>query len=204
MSKVFAHRGFSGKYPENTMLAFEKAVELGVDGIELDVHLSKDGEMVIIHDEKVDRTCNGTGKVKDLTLAELRELDASAMFAGQFGINRIPTLEEYMEHVRDLPLITNIELKTNIYEYEGLLEKVHGIIRQYQYEDRVIISSFNHYSVVKMMKIAPELKYGLLSEELDRRCGRVLPAAGCRMLSSTARQLDPRASQGYEGTRPGD
>ena len=64
MSKVFAHRGFSGRYPENTMLAFEKAVELGVDGIELDVHLSKDGELVIIHDEKVDRTCNGTGKVK--------------------------------------------------------------------------------------------------------------------------------------------
>ena len=74
MSKVFAHRGFSGRYPENTMLAFEKAVELGVDGIELDVHLSKDGELVIIHDEKVDRTCNGTGKVKDMTLAELKEL----------------------------------------------------------------------------------------------------------------------------------
>ena len=69
MSKVFAHRGFSGRYPENTMLAFEKAVELGVDGIELDVHLSKDGELVIIHDEKVDRTCNGIGMVKDMTLA---------------------------------------------------------------------------------------------------------------------------------------
>lgn len=164
MSKVFAHRGFSGRYPENTMLAFEKAVELGVDGIELDVHLSKDGELVIIHDEKVDRTCNGIGKVKDMTLAELKELDASAGFAGQFGVNRIPTLREYMELVKDLPLITNIELKTNIYEYEGLIEKVYDMIREYHYEDRVIISSFNHYSVIKMMKLAPELKYGLLSE----------------------------------------
>ena len=126
------------------MLAFEKAVELGVDGIELDVHLSKDGELVIIHDEKVDRTCNGTGKVKDMTLADLKELDASAGFAGQFGVNRIPTLREYMDLVKDLPLITNIELKTNIFEYEGLIEKVYDMIREYHYEDRVIISSFNH------------------------------------------------------------
>ena len=73
MSKIFAHRGFSGKYPENTMLAFEKAVEIGVDGIELDVHLTKDNELVIIHDEDVKRTTNGEGLVKDMTLEELME-----------------------------------------------------------------------------------------------------------------------------------
>ena len=74
MSKIFAHRGFSGKYPENTMLAFEKAVEIGVDGIELDVHLTKDNELVIIHDEDIKRTTNGEGLVKDMTLEELKKL----------------------------------------------------------------------------------------------------------------------------------
>ena len=90
----FAHRGFSGKYPENTMLAFRKAWEAGADGIELDVQLTKDGQVVIIHDEKLDRTTNGTGNVRDYTLAELRRLDASYIYAGQMGINPIPTLEE--------------------------------------------------------------------------------------------------------------
>ena len=87
MTKIYAHRGFSEKYPENTMLAFEKAVEIGVDGIELDVHLTKDNELVIIHDEDVKRTTNGEGLVKDMTLEELKKLDASATFVGQYGIN---------------------------------------------------------------------------------------------------------------------
>ena len=159
MSKVFAHRGWSGKYPENTMLAFEKAIELGVDGIELDVHMSADRQLVIIHDETVDRTCNGKGFVKDMTVAQLKELDASAGFMGVYGKTEIPTLREYMELVKDLPLITNIELKTNIYDYEGLPEMVYEMIKEYNLQDRVIISSFNHYSVMKMKSFAPELKY---------------------------------------------
>ena len=115
MSKIFAHRGFSGKYPENTMIAFEKAVEIGVDGIELDVHLTKDNELVIIHDEDVKRTTNGEGLVKDMTLEELKKLDASATFVGQYGVNPIPTLREYFELVKDTNIITNIELKTSVY-----------------------------------------------------------------------------------------
>lgn len=85
MVKNFAHRGFSGMYPENTMLAFEKAVQTeGCDGIEMDVHLTKDGEVVIIHDEKLDRTCvNGTGFVRDYTYEELKKFDVSFKFAGQ-------------------------------------------------------------------------------------------------------------------------
>ena len=97
MTKNIAHRGYSGNYPENTMLAFQKALEAGVDGIEFDVHLSKDGRLVIIHDELLDRTTDATGLVQDRTLAELRQLDASAGFAGVYGKNQIPTLEEYFE-----------------------------------------------------------------------------------------------------------
>ena len=96
----FAHRGFSGKYPENTMLAFEKAVEAGADGIELDVHFSKDGELVVIHDERIDRTCDASGFVRDYTLKELQSFDASAGFKGIYGFNRIPTLREYFEFIK--------------------------------------------------------------------------------------------------------
>lgn len=164
MTKNFAHRGYSGKYPENTMLAFRKAVEAGADGIELDVQLSRDGVPVIIHDELVDRTTNGKGRVKDLTLAELQELDASYIYAGQYGVNPIPTFREYCEFVKDLPIITNIEMKTGVYEYLGMEEKVWAMIQEYHLEEKVIISSFNHFTILRMREIAPKLKYGFLSE----------------------------------------
>ncbi len=121
MTKNFAHRGFSGKYPENTMLAFRKAVEEGVDGIELDVQLTKDGEVVIIHDETIDRTTDGKGLVVSYTYDELRKFDASFKFRGQCGFNPIPTLREYFELVKDKNLVTNIELKTGLNEYFGNL-----------------------------------------------------------------------------------
>ncbi|WP_299445888.1 glycerophosphodiester phosphodiesterase [uncultured Phascolarctobacterium sp.] len=162
--KNFAHRGFSGKYPENTMLAFKKAVEAGADGIELDVQLTKDGEVVIIHDEKVDRTTNGAGNVRDFTLAELRKLDASYIYTGKMDVNPVPTFEEYCEWVKDLPIVTNIELKTGVYPYPGIEAKVWKILQKYNLQDKVIISSFNHYSILQMRKLAPQLQYGLLTE----------------------------------------
>ena len=113
--KVFGHRGFSGEYPENTMLAFQKAVEAGCEGIELDVQLTKDLVPVIMHDEKVDRTTDGNGYIYDLTYAELCKLDCSYpdKFAGKFGRLQIPTLREYLEWMaEEEDLITNIELKS--------------------------------------------------------------------------------------------
>lgn len=163
MSKIFAHRGFSGKYPENTMLAFEKAVAIGVDGIELDVHLTKDGEIVIIHDEDIKRTCDGEGLVKDMTLEELKKFDASAAFRGVYGFCGIPTLREYFELVKDTDIITNIELKTGVYEYEGIERKVTDLIKEFGLEDKIIFSSFNHFTVKRCEKIAPEIKRGFLT-----------------------------------------
>lgn len=164
MTKNFAHRGFSGKYPENTMLAFKKAVEAGCDGIELDVHLSKDGELVIIHDELVDRTTDGKGLVSDYTLAELKQLDASAGYRGVYGKNEIPTLKEYFEYIKDTNIVTNIELKTGINPYPGIEQKTLAMIDAYGLRDRIIISSFNHYSVLRMKELAPDMKYGFLEE----------------------------------------
>ncbi len=166
MVKNFAHRGFSGLYPENTMLAFRKAVETpGCDGIEFDVHLTKDGVPVIIHDETIDRTCvNGTGLVKDCTYEELRQFDVSFKFAGQCEPQHIPSLREYFELVKDSHIISNIELKTSVFEYNGIEQKVYDLIMEYGLKDKVIISSFNHFSVKRMKEICPEIKCGLLTE----------------------------------------
>ena len=165
MTKNFAHRGFSGKYPENTMLAFEKAVEIGADGVELDVQLTKDGEVVIIHDETIDRTTDGKGYVVDYTYEELSKFDASYTYTEKMRFNKIPTLKEYFELVKDLDFVTNIELKTGINQYLGIEEKVYKLIKEYKLEKKVIISSFNHFSILRMKKIAPELKCGFLSED---------------------------------------
>lgn len=160
----FAHRGFSGQYPENTMIAFEKALEAGCEGIEMDVHLTKDNEIVIIHDEKIDRTSNGSGLIKDMTYDELKSIDFSYIYTDKVGFCKIPTLREYFELVKDKDVITNIELKTGIYEYEGIEKAVYKMIKEYALQDKILISSFNHNSVMRMKAIAPEMKYGFLSE----------------------------------------
>ena len=109
---VAAHRGFSENYPENTMSAFRAAIALGVDQIETDVRITKDGELVLIHDAYVDRTSNGTGVVHDMTYAELMELDFGAWKGEEFRGEKIVTLREFMELVKDLPEMTlDIELK---------------------------------------------------------------------------------------------
>ncbi len=165
--RVFAHRGYSGKYPENTMLAFREAEKAGTDGIELDVQLTKDGELVIIHDETLNRTTTGTGYVKDHTLAELKTLDASVIKGGAFSPESIPTLEEYCRWVKGTKLVTNVELKTSIVYYPEIEEKTAEMIRLFGLEDRVIFSSFNHLSIVRMKQLLPECPVGALVEHDD-------------------------------------
>ncbi|WP_416334827.1 glycerophosphodiester phosphodiesterase [Anaerococcus sp. DFU013_CI05] len=157
----FAHRGFKGKYPENTMLGFEKAIEAGADGIEFDVHLSKDGHLVIIHDETLDRTTDGNGLVCEKTLEQLQKLNASKLFP-DFEVQKIPTLREYFEFAKDKDIITNIELKTSIIDYPGIEGKVYDLIKEYKLDEKIIISSFNHNALVKFKEIAPHIKCGVL------------------------------------------
>lgn len=164
MSKNFGHRGFSGQFPENTMLAFRKAIEAGCDGIELDVHLSRDGQLVIIHDELVDRTTDASGWVADYSLEDLKAMDASAGFKGIYGKNEIPTLREYFELVKNTDIVTNIELKTGVNPYPGIEKKTLDMIDEYGLRDKIIISSFNHYSVMRMKELAPDMTYGFLEE----------------------------------------
>jgi glycerophosphoryl diester phosphodiesterase len=163
--RIFAHRGFSGRYPENTMLAFKKAYAEGCDGIELDVQLTKDDIIVIMHDETVDRTTsNGHGNLRDYTYKELCKFDCCGKFPGKYSFQRIPTLREYLEWVKKTDLITNIELKNSVYYYEGLEEKVISMVKDMDMENRVIFSSFNHISVLKCKKMMPEIPAGFLME----------------------------------------
>ncbi|KEZ50950.1 glycerophosphodiester phosphodiesterase [Metabacillus indicus] len=165
MTIIFGHRGAAGTHPENTMPSFQAAIDLGADGIELDVHLSKDGIPVVIHDETVDRTTNGTGYVKDLTYAELQQLDACYLFPEWSGKASVPSLEQVAEWIRPLNVKVNIELKNDRIHYRQIEEKVISIIEKYNLESRVILSSFNHDSLVTCYHISPHIERGALIHE---------------------------------------
>ncbi len=164
MTKVIAHRGFSSKFPENSMLAFEQAVALGADGVEFDVQLSADGVPVIFHDESLQRITGDNLLVKDLTLRELKTLEISYKFYGQCPAQRIPTLEEYFTLVQGLDFLSILELKTAIFEYPDIEQKVVTLIDAFRLNNQVILSSFNHYSLLRCKRLAPDLPYGILYE----------------------------------------
>ncbi len=162
--KVFAHRGFSGKYPENTILAFEKALELNIYGIELDVQKTKDDKIVVIHDETIDRTHDGKGYVKDYTLEELRKFNCKKEEFKNNEKCKIPTLEEVIKLILPTNLILNIELKNNIIEYENLEIDVIELIKKYNLENRIILSSFSTKSQKICKTLTKEIEIASLSE----------------------------------------
>lgn len=164
--KIYAHRGASGTRPENTLAAFEKAAGLAIHGVELDVHLSKDGELVVIHDETIDRTSNGVGYVKDLTLAELRAYDYGSWFNDEFAGETIPTLAEVLEIFQLTTHHVNIELKSDIFPYEGMGEKVLYLVEKMGMADRLVISSFDHEAVRHFKKIAPHIEVAILTMDV--------------------------------------
>lgn len=166
LTKIFGHRGAAGTHPENTLISFQYAEKVGANGIELDVQMTKDGTIVIIHDEKVDRTTNGKGWVKDFTYKELRKLDASYKFKKKFGTCEIPSLHELFEWTTNYPnLLINIEFKNGMIPYHGMEEEVIKMAENYRLQNRVLFSSFNHYSLVKCKKLAPHIETAALFME---------------------------------------
>ncbi|ADU28931.1 glycerophosphodiester phosphodiesterase [Evansella cellulosilytica] len=162
---IFAHRGAAGTHPENTMEAFKAAKLAGADGIEFDVQMTKDRVLVVIHDETVDRTTNGTGWVKDFTYDQLKQLDAGSWFDESFQKANIPTLEEVFKWAANTSLLLNVELKNGVVQYEGIEEAVIDLIKQYKLEDRTVISSFNHYSLVEVNRLDSKLETAILFME---------------------------------------
>ncbi len=162
---VFAHRGARERAPENTLPAFEQAAALGADGVELDVQLSADGALVVIHDFSVERTTDGAGRVAEKTLADLRQLDAGSWFGPGFAATRIPTLDEVFEAIGGR-LLVNIELKefslTDRAARQRLAQGVWECIRRHRMEGRVLISSFNPLALRAMRHVAPQIPIGYL------------------------------------------
>ncbi|KAB3530060.1 glycerophosphodiester phosphodiesterase [Alkaliphilus serpentinus] len=157
-TKIIAHRGASGYAPENTMKAFEIALDLKAHGIELDLHMSSDGQLIVCHDERVDRTTNGSGFIRDLTLKEIKALDAGSWFGSKFKNQRVPTLQEVLDLLRNRDLLLNIELKSGPIFYPNIEREVIKVIEDYGLMENTIISSFNHYSLLEVKRIYNRVK----------------------------------------------
>jgi len=159
---IFAHRGSSAYAPENTLAAFELALRQGADGIELDAKLSGDGQVMVIHDQTVDRTTPQSGRVSDFTAAELRQMDAGSHFDIAFSGEPIPTLDEVLKAVGQLT-ITNIELKNYASVTDNLPEKVASLVKHHKLTRRVLFSSYNPVALIRIHRLIPEAPIGFLA-----------------------------------------
>ena len=158
---IFAHRGASSHAPENTLAAFQLAIDHGAKALELDVQLTKDQEVVVFHDSRLNRTTDGTGKVNDFTLSELRNFNAGISFCPAYQNEKIPTLAEVLD---SLPpdILINIELKNPRTPFDGLPSRTACLVREFNAQNRVLISSFNPVALSKFNKELPSIPRGRL------------------------------------------
>jgi len=161
MTKVYAHRGASGYAPENTLAAFHLAREMGADGVELDIQMTKDSELVVIHDERLERTTGATGWVKDLTLAEIGSLGAS-MGNQAYPDEKVPSLAQVFDLLADSSMAINVEIKDSRVAYPGIVEKLLEMIDDRDWEYRITISSFNHMTLAHVRQIGSLVATGVL------------------------------------------
>ncbi|MDO4663080.1 MAG: glycerophosphodiester phosphodiesterase family protein [Tissierellia bacterium] len=165
MTNIIAHRGYSENFPENTMLAFKKSLENNADGIELDLHLTKDKKVVICHDGSINRTSNGKGRINDKTLSELKKYKFNRKMKKIDYNVEIPTLVEFMEWFSNFDKFVNIEIKAYKYDYMDLVLRTLDIIDNYNMKDRTIISSFNQKALKFIKKIDPFINVGFLTRK---------------------------------------
>lgn len=158
---VIAHRGASDVAPENTFAAFQAALDAGADGIELDVTRCATGEIVVIHDDTVDRTTDGHGRVESIPYPALRALDAGSWFDPRFAGERVPLLGEVLERFGS-ELCINIEIKGRSQRGAGLVQEVAALVARHHVEKRVLLSSFNPWALERAAHVSPRLPRGLL------------------------------------------
>ncbi|TYS10494.1 glycerophosphodiester phosphodiesterase [Bacillus subtilis] len=181
MTNIFAHRGASGQFPENTMLAFEKGIEAGADGIELDVQLAKDGRIVVIHDERLDRTTSLKGFVKDTAYDVIKTANAAAGHGRTYSDVQVPLLEDVLSWAEKKDFLINIELKNSVIRYEGMEEKLLESVKRFKIEERVILSTFNHESLALCGRLAPHIERAVLTSDVLYQADRYItsiPASG--------------------------
>jgi glycerophosphoryl diester phosphodiesterase len=162
---ICGHRGASGYAPENTLEAFQLAVDLGADAVELDVQLTRDGQLLVAHDEAIDRVSNGTGLIAAQTLVALKKLDFNRVHPEYEGA-KAPTLNEVFELLKPTRLMINVELKNSVNPYPGMEERCLALAARMGMEDRIIYSSFNHYSLLRVKEIDNTAVCGLLFSDV--------------------------------------
>lgn len=199
--KIWAHRGCSQRYPENTLLAFEKAAELKhLTGIELDIQLTRDGHIVVCHDERVDRTTDGTGYVRDYTLAELKKLKIDA---DNHPCQFIPTMEEVFELLGDrmkAGLKINVELKNSILPYDGLEAKIVNLVHSKGHQSAVVYSTFYARSLEKIRKLDPDAELGILDVKASDCMYKLKGGCGAGAIHPYWREMDLSARELKEYT----
>lgn len=196
--KIWAHRGCSQRYPENTLLAFEKAASIeGLTGIELDIQLTKDGELVVFHDERVDRTTEAIGFVREYTLPQLKGLH---IYAGDNPVQLIPTMDEVfdlLEKRLKSGLKLNIELKNSVYPYEGMEEKIINMVHKRGLQSAIVYSTFYAKSLERLKMLDSDAELGILDwkasdcmYKIKGGCGAVALHPFWKGIDLTAKQLD--------------
>lgn len=159
--KVYAHRGASGYAPENTLPAFQKAIQMGADGIEIDVHFTRDGQMVVTHDEYVDRVSDGHGFVCEQTYEELLQYNFNCGMQ-EFGHVALPRLCEVFALIREHGTLLNIEIKNSVFPYPGLEEAIVKLADEMGVAGQLLFSSFNHASMAHIKTLRPDIPAALL------------------------------------------
>lgn len=190
--KIWAHRGCSQNYPENTLLSFSKAIELkDLCGIELDIQLTKDNELVVIHDERVDRTTEGIGFVRDYTLKELQTLN---IYPGQ----KIPTMEEVFDLIGNRlknGMKLNIELKNSVYHYEGMEEKIVGMVEDLGLGNAIVYSSFYAKSIRRLKDMGVTSELAILDRNISDCLYKVDGGCGATSLHPFWKGIDLSADE---------
>ncbi|MGH9341247.1 MAG: glycerophosphodiester phosphodiesterase [Acidobacteriota bacterium] len=183
MALIIAHRGASGESPENTLAAVQRAIDLESDFVEIDIHYSGDGEMIVIHDATVERTTSGKGVVSEMTLADIKRLDAGSWFNSRFAEEKVPTLEEVLQLVRPSSSKLLIEIKEGNGLPEDFAGKLLGAIEEHGMQSRVIVQSFDHSAVKQVGAVATEIPTAaLIGEETPDPVGET-KAAGAEILA---------------------
>lgn len=188
------HRGAAGTHPENTLSAFRRAVELGADGIELDIHRTADGHLVVLHDPFLGRTASGEGLVRDLTLEQIKQADAGSWKGSQFAGERVPTLREVL---RETPssLRLFIELKAGSLHYPGIEPELISLLAGEGAMERSQVSSFDHHGLKRLHDLEPGLELGLLFADNPLDPVSMAHACGARALHPYWQWISPEMVQ---------
>lgn len=158
---IIAHRGAAGEAPENTLASFSLALDQGCDAIELDVHLSADGQLIVCHDDDIDRTTTGKGRISEMSVFELKKYDAGLWFHEKFKNEKLPLLEEVFDLVPKETMI-NVEIKNIPSYYHGIEQMLLDLMIEKNRVEQVVVSSFDHKCLVRLKQLEKEVKIGLL------------------------------------------